>query len=167
MEKIRLGYIGCGFMAQKVHIPNFASIPDCELIGLAEVRAELGKTVQTRFGIPQLYSDHSELAQNADIEAVAVSADFALQGEIAKDLLLAGKHVFMEKPMAVSTEQAEADCGGIAEVRQEVDGRLHETLRCGQRDRQGEGGTIPRDRRTRTLDLCQKSRLRRRLGLQP
>ena len=107
MEKIRLGYIGCGFMAQKVHIPNFMSIPDCELIGLAEMRSELGKTVQNRFGIPQLYSDHGELAQNPDIEAVAVSADFALQGEIAKDLLLAGKHVFMEKPMAVSTEQAE------------------------------------------------------------
>ena len=108
MERVRLGYIGCGFMAQKVHIPNFVSIPDCELIGLAEVRSELGKTVQTRFSIPQLYQDHAELAQNPDIEAVAVSADFALQGEIAKDLLLAGKHVFMEKPMAVSTEQAEA-----------------------------------------------------------
>ena len=84
-------------MAQKVHIPNFASIPDCELIGLAEVRSELGQIVQKRFGIPQLYRDHEALAQNDDIEAVAVSAAFALQGEIAKDLLLAGKHVFMEK----------------------------------------------------------------------
>lgn len=108
MEKIRLGYIGCGFMAQKVHIPNLTSIPDCELIALAEVRSELGAKVQKRFGIPQLYEDHHALAQNADIEAVAVSADFALQGEIAKDLLLAGKHVFMEKPMAVSLAQAEA-----------------------------------------------------------
>ena len=107
MEKIQLGYIGCGFMAQKVHIPNFASIPTCELVALAEVRTELGRKVQNRFGIPQLYRDHIELARNADIEAVAVSADFALQGEIAKDLLLAGKHVFMEKPMAVSIEQAQ------------------------------------------------------------
>ena len=38
MEKIKIGYIGCGFMAQKVHIPNFASIPECEIVGLAEVR---------------------------------------------------------------------------------------------------------------------------------
>ena len=60
MEKIRLGYIGCGFMAQKVHIPNFTSIPDCELIGLAEVRTALGKKVQSRFSIPQLYRDHGE-----------------------------------------------------------------------------------------------------------
>ncbi len=108
MEKIKIGYIGCGFMAQKVHIPNFGSIPECEIVGLAEVRTELGKKVQQRFSIPHLYQDHTELAQNTDIEAVAVSADFALQGEIAKDLLRAGKHVFMEKPMAVSVEQAQA-----------------------------------------------------------
>lgn len=108
MEKVQLGYIGCGFMGQKVHIPNFASIPECELVALAEVRTELGEKVQKRFDIPHLYNNHIELAQNPDIEAVAVSADFALQGEIAKDLLKAGKHVFMEKPMAVSVEQAQA-----------------------------------------------------------
>jgi predicted dehydrogenase len=108
MGTVKLGYIGCGFMAQKVHIPNFISIPECELIALAEVRPKLGKKVQDRYRIPLVYSDHHELAKNPDIEAVAVSADFSLQGEIAKDLLRAGKHVFMEKPMAVSVEQAKA-----------------------------------------------------------
>ena len=52
MEPIKLGYVGCGFMAQKVHIPNFTSLPNCELIGLAEVRPELGGKVQQRWGIP-------------------------------------------------------------------------------------------------------------------
>ena len=37
MRKVRLGYVGCGFMAQKVHIPNFTTIPDCELLALAEL----------------------------------------------------------------------------------------------------------------------------------
>ena len=106
MEPIKLGYVGCGFMAQKVHIPNFTSLPNCELIGLAEVRPELGRKVQQRWGIPRRYTDHTELAADPEIEAVAVSADFALQGEIAKDLLSAGKQVFMEKPMAVSVQQA-------------------------------------------------------------
>ena len=108
MDPIRLGYVGCGFMAQKVHIPNFTSLPNCNLVGLAEVRAELGRKVQQRWGIPRLYTDHTELAADPDIEAVAVSADFALQGEIAKDLLRGGKQVFMEKPMAVSVQQAES-----------------------------------------------------------
>ncbi len=108
MEPIRIGYVGCGFMAQKVHIPNFASIDGCELLALAEIRPKLGRKVQERYKIPRLYKDHLELAGDPDIEAVAVSADFSLQGEIAKDLLRAGKHVFMEKPMAISVEQAES-----------------------------------------------------------
>ncbi len=108
MEPVRIGYVGCGFMAQKVHIPNFASINSCELLALAEVRPKLARKVQKRYKIPRLYKDHLELANDPDIEAVAVSADFSLQGEIAKDLLRAGKHVFMEKPMAISVEQAEA-----------------------------------------------------------
>lgn len=105
MERVKIGYVGCGFMAQKVHIPNFLSIPDCELVALAEVRPQLGRKVRERHRIPRLYAHHSELAQDTDIEAVALSADFSLQGEMAKDLLRAGKHVFMEKPMAVSVEQ--------------------------------------------------------------
>lgn len=115
MRKIRLGYVGCGFMAQNVHIPNFLSIPDCELIALAEVRQELGRKVQARLGIPRLYPDHRAMLADPDVEAIAVSAAFMVQGQIARDALLAGKHVFMEKPMAVSLQQAD---GILAAVRQ-------------------------------------------------
>ncbi|HIC17727.1 TPA: Gfo/Idh/MocA family oxidoreductase, partial [Candidatus Poribacteria bacterium] len=108
MAPVKLGYVGCGFMAQKVHIPNFLSISECDLVAIAEVRAELGQKVQDRYRVPKLYKDHLELAKDNEIEAVAVSADFALQGEIAKDLLSAGKCVFMEKPMAVSIKQAKS-----------------------------------------------------------
>ena len=107
MAKIKLGYVGCGFMAQNVHIPNFASIPECELIALAEVRAELGRKVQKRFGIPNLYPDHQTLLAAPGVEAIAVSAEFMVQAQIARDALKAGKHVFMEKPMATSIQQAD------------------------------------------------------------
>jgi predicted dehydrogenase len=43
-----------------------------------------------------------------DIEAVALSAAFAVQGDLARDALAAGKDVFMEKPMAISLAQADA-----------------------------------------------------------
>jgi predicted dehydrogenase len=108
VDRIQIGYVGCGYMAQKVHIPNFGAIPDCELIALAEVRQDLGRRVQARFGIPKLYPDHEAMLSDPDVEAIAVSAAFAVQGRIARDALLAGKHVFMEKPMAVSLEQADA-----------------------------------------------------------
>lgn len=107
MSKVRLGYVGCGFMAQRVHIPNFIATPECELLALAEMRPELGRRVQQAYGIPRLYSDHHALLADPDIDAIAVSAGFTVQGEIARDALLAGKDVFMEKPMAVALDQAD------------------------------------------------------------
>ena len=106
-ERLKMGYVGCGFMAQKVHIPNIQLIEDCELVALAELRPRLGEAVRERFRIPKLYRSHLELAEDEEVEAVAVSAHFYAQGEIAADLLRAGKHVFMEKPMAISLAQAE------------------------------------------------------------
>ncbi len=108
MASLNLAYVGCGLMAQGVHIPNFAAIPGVELTALAELRPKLAEKVQRRWGFRKLYPSHRELAQDPDVQAVGVSADFGAQSQIAKDLLAAGKHVFMEKPMAVSVAQAEA-----------------------------------------------------------
>ncbi len=107
VDQLRMGYVGCGFVAQKVHIPNLLSLEECTLLALAEVRPRLGRLVQDRFRIPRLYTSHLELAKDPQIEAVAVSGHYSGQGEIAIDLLRAGKDVIMEKPMAVSIAQAE------------------------------------------------------------
>ena len=68
MDPVRLGYVGCGFMAQKVHIPNFISLPNCELLAIAEVRNQLGQKVQQKHQIPKLYQGHIELAKDDEIE---------------------------------------------------------------------------------------------------
>jgi predicted dehydrogenase len=115
MNQVKMGYVGCGFMAQKVHIPNLISLPECEFVAVAELREKLAKKVQERHRIPKLYKDHRELASDPEIEAVGVSGHFAVQGEIAIDLLRAGKHVFMEKPMAVSVSQAERILDAVRE----------------------------------------------------
>lgn len=104
---IRIGYVGGGFLAQNAHLGNFSSLPQGNLVALAERRPHLAEKVALHFGIDKVYPDHLSLARDPEIDAVAVSADYAGQGEIAADLLRAGKHVFMEKPMAVSIQQAE------------------------------------------------------------
>jgi predicted dehydrogenase len=106
-RQIRIGYVGGGFLAQNAHLRNFSTLARCNLVALAELRPSLAAQVARRFGINTVYPDHLSLARNSQIDAVAVSADYAGQGEIAADLLRAGKHVFMEKPMAVSIRQAE------------------------------------------------------------
>lgn len=104
---VRFGYVGCGYVAQHIHIPNFAALPECEFKVIAEVRPELGNIVAARYNIPCVVDSHFAIANDPEIEAVGVSGPYALQGRIAEDLLRAGKHVFMEKPMAVSLERAQ------------------------------------------------------------
>ncbi len=107
MEKVRLGYVGAGFMAQAVHLPNFTALPDCKVVALAEIRPQLAQKVAQRFGIPRVYATHNELLLDPDIDAVAVSAHFVHQAQVAEDALRAGKPVYMEKPMALTVERAE------------------------------------------------------------
>ena len=104
---LRAAYVGCGFMAQNAHIGSFASAPGCRLVAIAERRPGLARAVADKHGVATVYSDHTEIAADPDIDCVGVSAPYAEQGHIAADLLRAGKHVFMEKPMAVSIAQAE------------------------------------------------------------
>ncbi len=47
---LRLGYVGCGSMAQRVHLPNFTAVPGCRVVALAEVRRSLGEKVLRRRG---------------------------------------------------------------------------------------------------------------------
>ena len=69
MDCVRLGYVGCGFMGQKVHLHNFTALPDCEVVALAEVRKGLGQRVQDRFGIHRLYGNHLEMSENLERQA--------------------------------------------------------------------------------------------------
>ncbi len=108
MSKLRIGYVGCGFMAQKVHIPNIMLLEeDCELAALAEVRPLLGRKVQERWRIPALYDSHLSIAKDPNIDAVILSGDGHIQGDLAIDLLEAGKDVLVEKPLAISLKQTE------------------------------------------------------------
>jgi len=119
-DPLRIGYVGCGFMAQRVHIPNLVGLEEARLVAIAEVRPKLGRAVAERFGVPTLHPSHRELAADPDVDAVVVSGHYYAQGEIAADLLRAGKPVLMEKPMAISVAQAER----ILEAEQAGGGRL-------------------------------------------
>jgi len=107
-DKVRFAYVGAGFIAQTIHLPNFAALPECEFVALAEARPALGREVAARYGIGTVYSSHEEICADDSVQAVGVSGPYALQGRVAHDLLRAGKTVFMEKPMAVSLARVQS-----------------------------------------------------------
>ncbi len=107
MDRVRMGFVGAGFMGQLAHIANYAQVAECELVALAEGRTELARKVAARYGIAKLYRNHQELAADPDVEAVAAILPYRLNYAVVKDLLQAGKHVITEKPIAVSTAAAD------------------------------------------------------------
>ena len=101
MAKLRLGFVGGGFMGQLAHLANYALLPEVELVGLAEGRTKLAERVAARYGVAQVYPDHRALLADAQVEAVVAILPFALHQAVVPELLAAGKHVLTEKPICI------------------------------------------------------------------
>lgn len=112
MKKLKIGWVGSGFIGQVAHLVNYVQIPNAEIVALAELRPKLGHDVCTRYAIPKYYKDHLALLEDPEIEAVVAIVHRHHVGPVALDILNAGKHLFTEKPMAQTYEKARelADC---------------------------------------------------------
>ncbi|MBI1775950.1 MAG: Gfo/Idh/MocA family oxidoreductase [Proteobacteria bacterium] len=101
-----IGVVGAGIVGQVAHIANYRQFNDCQIVALADLRAELCRRVGERFGIPRLYRSHLELLQDPAVEAVVVVTNRPATGPVVLDALEASKQVFSEKPMAHTLAQA-------------------------------------------------------------
>ncbi len=106
-DKVRIGFVGCGFMGQKAHLENFITIGGCEVVALAEGRTKTAEAVAKRYDIPAIYPNHREMLENADIDAVVAIMHYSLHSSIIPDIIDAGKHIFTEKPICVKASTAE------------------------------------------------------------
>jgi predicted dehydrogenase len=107
MPRIKIGVIGCGLIAQMMHLPHLRELADSyEVVALCDVSPATLKYVGDHHGIRRRHADYRDLLKE-DIEAVAVlSADS--HGQVIVDALRAGKHVFTEKPMCYTLREADA-----------------------------------------------------------
>lgn len=119
MEKTRIAVIGLGWFGE-IHCDAISAIPSFELVALCtrtESRlAELGK----KYGVAQLYTDYNELLKNPDIDAVSIVTMWDQHTAPTLAALDAGKHVFLEKPMAHTV----ADCKLICDAAAKAKGHL-------------------------------------------
>ena len=112
MRPVRMGFVGAGYMGQLAHMGNYAALDGCEMVALAEPRAELARKVAEAHGIGRVYSNHRELAEDAEVEAIAAILPQQLVTPVVHDLLAARKHVITEKPMGVRAD----DCREVARM---------------------------------------------------
>ena len=107
MKKIRLGFIGTGNMGQMAHLRNYMTLPNCEVVAMAELRPQLAAQVAARWGIPEVYHDADELLAKAKVDAYVMIQPFWIHGGLIPAVLAKGKPLMIEKPLAHSVEIAE------------------------------------------------------------
>jgi myo-inositol 2-dehydrogenase / D-chiro-inositol 1-dehydrogenase len=106
MSTLKVGLIGCGHIAQWVHVPVLTHLPDVALVALAETDPE--RLEKTRHFVPKaaVFDHYEKLLEMDEVEAVIICLPNPLHGEATIASLQQGKHVYLEKPLATSLEQA-------------------------------------------------------------
>jgi myo-inositol 2-dehydrogenase/D-chiro-inositol 1-dehydrogenase/scyllo-inositol 2-dehydrogenase (NAD+) len=108
MQKIRFCLIGTG-RAGRVHLQNLARrIPTAELVALCDANAETLATAGREYPGTKLFADYREAVASPEIDAVVIVTPTFLHCQIACAAAEHGKHVFLEKPMAVSVDECRA-----------------------------------------------------------
>ena len=108
MDKIRMGFIGCGGNANG-HIGRILEMPETEVVGLCEVsETSLERVRQTHDGVAGLpvFEDHKKLLAEVEMDAVEISTPHTLHFEEIMDSLDRGLHVLTEKPMVCTVDHA-------------------------------------------------------------
>jgi len=105
MKTYGFGIIGCGRIS-KNHAESIKAIPGAKLVAVADINAELLGKVSEKYDC-QGYSDYHELLANPEVQIVNICTESGLHSKIAIDAMLAGKHVLVEKPMAMSLAEAD------------------------------------------------------------
>ncbi len=107
LHKVRLGVVGCGRVTELRHLPALGEAGEFEVAALSDVDDARLKRVADRFGIKGRYRDYRGLIEDGGVDAVAVCVPPKLHAEVALAALAAGKHVFVEKPLALRLEECD------------------------------------------------------------
>jgi predicted dehydrogenase len=105
MDKVKVGIIGMGFIGP-AHIEALRRLGFVDIVALADSNEAIAKQKAEVLHVDKYYGDYMDLLADTDIDAVHICTLNHLHYRMAKEALLAGKHVVCEKPLAVNTEQA-------------------------------------------------------------
>lgn len=111
-SSIRVAQVGCGYWGKNL-VRNFAEIG--ALAAVSDGYAPTAAKMAADYGVPQL--EWAAILADADIHAVSLATPAAVHADMASEAIAAGKHVFVEKPLALNSADAErlvaaADAGG-------------------------------------------------------
>ena len=102
---VRIGQIGIGYWGKNL-LRNFASLQGCRVNMVCDRQSAVLSEVRQLYPELAVTESYRELIESADLDAVVIATETPLHFELALAALKAGKHVFVEKPMARTSEEA-------------------------------------------------------------
>lgn len=106
-HSVRLGIIGAGSIG-KIHADHFARIPGVEVAAITDMSRELARKVAAEKGITKVPDTAEALLADPDIDAVIIGVPNKWHAPLAIAAIEAGKHILLEKPMALHAADAKA-----------------------------------------------------------
>ena len=102
---VRAGIIGAGLFGRALFLPALGDSKDIELVGLATATGVNSNHYARKFRFEKCTTDHHELLEDPDIDAVFILTRHDLHAGMVCEALAAGKHVFVEKPLCLTEEE--------------------------------------------------------------
>jgi UDP-N-acetylglucosamine 3-dehydrogenase len=106
MAKIAAAVIGCGNIGTYAHIPNLRALPGVELVTVCDVIEERAEAASRKYKVGRYDTDYHKVISDKGIGLIAICTPPDTHLEIAGAALDAGKHVFLEKPLAANLQDA-------------------------------------------------------------
>jgi predicted dehydrogenase len=108
--RIKAGVVGCGDVAQNVYLPNLALLAQSgriELLAIADLDLPLARALAERFGVPYAFGGVGDLL-TTEVDLVVNLTPSQVHAAVSLEALARGRHVYSEKPLAATLEDADA-----------------------------------------------------------
>ena len=105
-KSIAVGVIGCGYWGPLL-VRNFKGLPNCDFKALCDVSEERLRHLRMLYPEVEAVTDHDQFLNGLNLDAIVIATPVKHHYPLAKASLLAGKHTFIEKPMASSSAECE------------------------------------------------------------
>lgn len=106
-DPVSIGVVGCGEVTGEKHLRVLLDIPHARVVALADLDSRRLSRVADRYGVAHRYPDAAAMLNHPGLEAVGVCVPAGAHAEVAVAAILAGKSVYVEKPLALTLEHAD------------------------------------------------------------
>lgn len=106
MKKCKFAVVGCGSIAEIAHFPSIKKAPEAELEAVCDIDSKRVKKIAEKWGVKTTFTDYKEMFKKVELDAVIIATPNNVHRNQAIAAAKAGVNVVIEKPLAVTNEEA-------------------------------------------------------------